>query len=43
MDFILYVASVASCFGALLATGAAVVWWQGRHRRAHEAYWNGRT
>lgn len=27
-------------FGALFATGAAVIWWQDRHKRRERAYFN---
>lgn len=47
MHFIIYCAiyllEAAFGFGLLFAAGAAVVWWQDRHKRAHYRYVNGRT
>jgi len=47
MDFIFYAAryllEAGLGFGALFTVSAAVVWWDGRRRRAHYRYWNGPT
>lgn len=37
------IAFAALGFGALVTVSTAVVWWDGRHRRAHYRYWNGPT
>lgn len=47
MNFIiyclLYLFQAAVGFSMLLAIGAAVVYWQERHRRRERAFFNGRT
>lgn len=47
MDFIFYAVryllEAGFGFGLLFATGAAVIWWEGRHKRRQRAYWNGPT